>query len=63
MIPVNSILEVNETSGSFGFSYLSYSFGNGKKPERMTYVPIRDSRGVLMGNLIVAAETISGAIL
>jgi hypothetical protein len=39
MIPVHSILEVNADWTAFGFSYLSHSFGDGKTPRRITYVP------------------------
>jgi hypothetical protein len=58
MIAVNSILEVSETFGSLGFSYLSHSFGDGKQPKRMTYVPIRDERGILVSFYFVPAEVL-----
>ena len=61
MIPVNSILEVGETYNSLGVSYLSYSFGIGNKPKRMTYLPIRDDRGILMNTVFVPAEILTGA--
>jgi hypothetical protein len=58
MIPVKSILEVNETWGSLGFSYLSMAFGNGVTPQRRTYIPVRDERGILISQYFVAAEAL-----
>ena len=63
MIPVHSILEVGDTYGSLGVSYLSYSFGIGNKPKRMTYLPLRDANGILVGNIFLPAETLLGEII
>ena len=58
MIPVHSVTEIDETFGSLGFSYLSHSFGDGKQPKRMTYVPLRDARGLLVSCYFVPAEVL-----
>jgi hypothetical protein len=58
MIPVNSILEVKETYGSLGVSYLSIAFGEGIKPRRMTFLPIRDLNGYLVQPVFVPAEVL-----
>ena len=63
MIPVHSILEVGDTFGSLGVSYLSYLFGDGTTPKRMTYLPIRDGNGILVGNIFLPAETLLGEII
>jgi hypothetical protein len=58
MIPVHSILEVHADWTAFGFSYLSHAFGDGKQPKRMTYVPLRDARGLLVSYYFVPAEVL-----
>jgi hypothetical protein len=58
MIPVQSVSEVEETIGSAGFSYLSLAFGDGKQPKRMTYVPVRDMRGVVLSLYFIPAEVL-----
>jgi hypothetical protein len=58
MIPVHSILEVGDTYGSLGVSYLSYAFGDGKQPKRMTYLPIRDANGITVHTVFVPAEVL-----
>ena len=58
MIPVNSILEVGESWGSFGVSYLSNAFDNGITPKRMTYVPVRDLNGITVSFYFVPSEVL-----
>jgi hypothetical protein len=58
MIPVHSVTEIDETFGSLGFSYVSHSFGDGKRPKRMTYIPVRDRRGFLISMCFVPAEVL-----
>jgi len=58
MIPVHSIMEVNESFGSLGVSYLSFAFGDGVKPVRMTCIPIRNLSGILINNFFVRSEAI-----
>jgi hypothetical protein len=56
MIPVHSIVEVGDTYGSTGVSYLSYAFGDGITPKRMTYLPIRNLDGITVHTVFVPAE-------
>jgi len=58
MIPVNFITEINEWQGSLGFSYLSYSFGTRTAPKRITYLPIRNERGIIIDQYFVPAEVL-----
>ena len=59
MIPVKSIMEITESFGSFGFSYLSLSFSaDGITPARMTFLPIRNERGILVHTVFVPAEVL-----
>jgi len=59
MIPVQSIIEINEWQGSLGFSYLSLSYSaDGVKPARRTYLPIRNERGIIIDQYFVPAEVL-----
>ena len=58
MIPVFSILEVRETYGSLGVSYLSLAFGEINAPKRMTHIPVRDLDGITINSLFVPSEVL-----
>jgi len=52
-------MEITESFGSFGFSYLSLSFSaDGITPARMTFLPIRNERGILVHTVFVPAEVL-----
>ena len=59
MIPVKSVMEISESNGSMGFSYLSLFFSaDGVTPARMTFLPIRNERGILVHTVFVPAEVL-----
>ena len=60
MLPVNSIIEVENTLGTIGYSVLQRPIFGGQ-PERKTVLFLRDREGYTQNVVIVPAEILRGS--